>query len=75
MINYQSDKKDTTYRFLTPRECYMLMGFDSTDFDKVKVELLKEYTRKEKLYQQAGNSIVVNILESIFRGIWENEHR
>jgi DNA (cytosine-5)-methyltransferase 1 len=75
MINYQSDKKDTTYRFLTPRECYMLMGFDSTDFDKVKVELLNEYTRKEKLYQQAGNSIVVNILESIFRGIWENEHR
>jgi DNA (cytosine-5)-methyltransferase 1 len=51
------------------------MGFDSTDFDKVKVELLNEYTRKEKLYQQAGNSIVVNILESIFRGIWENEHR
>ncbi len=45
------------------------MGFDSKDFDRVKRELLEEYTRKEKLYQQAGNSIVVNILE-VYLGIY-----
>lgn len=56
------DKNKFMYRFLTPRECYMLMGFTNEDFDKVKTLNL----RKEKLYQQAGNSIVVNILEAIF---------
>jgi DNA (cytosine-5)-methyltransferase 1 len=49
------------------------MEFDSKDFDRVKRELLEGYTKKEKIYQQAGNSIVVNILESIFRNIYENE--
>ena len=49
-------------RFLTPRECYMLMGFSTQDFSKAKSKNI----RKEKLYQQAGNSIVVNVLEAIF---------
>ncbi|MGL5020483.1 MAG: DNA (cytosine-5-)-methyltransferase [Mycoplasmatales bacterium] len=74
MIKYNNELKDTPFRFLTPRECYMLMGFDSSDFSKVKIEFNNEFTRKEKLYQQAGNSIVVNILESIFIAVWKNEN-
>ena len=57
------------YRFLTPRECYLLMGFTDNDFDKVK-----EFNiRKEKLYQQAGNSIAVKTIEKIFMEVMEYE--
>jgi DNA (cytosine-5)-methyltransferase 1 len=51
------------YRFLTPRETYLLMGFSDQDFDRViKSGLMKQ----DILYRQAGNSIVVNVLVSIF---------
>ena len=51
-------------RKLTPRECWRLMGFDDTDFDKaVKVN------SNSQLYKQAGNSIVVNVLMAIFKGL------
>ncbi len=46
------------YRFITPREAYLLMGFSNKDFENVK----KQAIRKEKMYQQAGNSIVVNAI-------------
>ncbi len=72
---YTGDAKDkANFRFLTPRECFMLMGFDSSDFDRVSVELERGYTRKEKLYQQAGNSIVVNVLQAIFQKIEEDNN-
>lgn len=51
-------------RKLTPRECWRLMGFSDNDFDKVK-----DYISDCQLYKQAGNSIVVNCLESIFEGL------
>lgn len=49
-------------RKLTPRECYRLMGFDDEDFDRAK-----EVNSDTQLYKQAGNSIVVNVLEAIFK--------
>lgn len=49
-------------RKLTPRECFRLMGFDDTDFDKAQA-----VNSNSQLYKQAGNSIVVNVLEAIFR--------
>ena len=49
-------------RKLTPRECWRLMGFTDEDFDKAK-----EVNSDTQLYKQAGNSIVVNVLEAIFR--------
>lgn len=52
------------YRFLTPRECMQLMGFDYSDYDFVKENL-----SKTTIYLLAGNSIVVNILEEIFKAI------
>lgn len=48
-------------RKLTPRECWRLMGFTDADFDKAQ-----EVNSNTQLYKQAGNSIVVNVLECIF---------
>lgn len=48
-------------RKLTPKECFRLMGFDDEDF--AKAEAVNSNTQ---LYKQAGNSIVVDVLEAIF---------
>lgn len=58
---------DGRYRYLTERECWRLMGFDDQDFDAA----IKEHPSRKgclngTLYHQAGNSIVVDILEAIF---------
>ena len=50
-------------RKLTPLECWRLMGFDDDDFYNAKSVGISE----TQLYRQAGNSIVVNVLESIFQ--------
>lgn len=61
-------------RKLTSKECYRLMGFDDEDFEKAKNALNEKfYKGKDKsssqLYKQAGNSIVVNVLEKIFKNL------
>lgn len=48
-------------RKLTPKECWRLMGFDDTDFEKAR----QSGVSNTQLYKQAGNSIVVNVLEGI----------
>lgn len=65
---------DLKIRKLTPKECWRLMGFDDKDFEKAKEHLNnKFYKGKDKsnsqLYKQAGNSIVVNVLEKIFKNL------
>jgi DNA (cytosine-5)-methyltransferase 1 len=51
-------------RTMTPRESFRYMGFTDKDFDKVvKTNLVKP----NKQVYLAGNSIVVPILEEIFR--------
>ena len=47
-------------RKLTPKECWRLMGFDDEDFEKAS-----QVNSNTQLYRQAGNSIVVNVLEAI----------
>lgn len=49
-------------RKLTPLECWRLMGFDDTDFYKAE-----GVNSNSQLYKQAGNSIVVNVLEAILK--------
>ena len=49
-------------RKLTPKECWRLMGFDDEDFEKAS-----RVNSNSQLYKQAGNSIVVNVLEAIFK--------
>ncbi len=62
------------WRYLTEKECWRLMGFDDEDFEKAE----KEHPSRKgmlngTLYHQAGNSIVVQILESIFEVILRND--
>ena len=49
-------------RKLTPLECWRLMGFDDDDFYKAKAAGVSD----NQLYKQAGNSIVVDVLEAQF---------
>lgn len=48
------------YRILTPKECWRLMGFDDEDYEKAS-----QVNSSKSLYKQAGNSIVVNVMQSI----------
>ena len=79
VIEYNSGREGRApYRNLTPRECFLLMGFDEKDYQIVvenNVEVKKNrllFTR-EKLIKMAGNSIVVDVLEAIFRQIQDIE--
>ena len=51
-------------RKLTPRECLRLMGYS----DKFKIVV-----PDQKMYRQSGNSIVVNVLEAIYKSIYKTE--
>lgn len=53
-------------RKLTPKECWRLMGFDDSDFEKAE-----KVNSNTQLYKQAGNSIVVNVLEHILHNLLE----
>lgn len=55
-------------RRLTPKECWRLMGFDDEDFEKARA-----VNSDTQLYKQAGNSIVVNVLEAILGNLLEEE--
>lgn len=56
-------------RKLTPKECWRLMGFDDEDFDKAQAAGISN----TQLYKQAGNSIVVNVLEGILSNLLQEE--
>lgn len=51
-------------RKLTPKECWRLMGFDDADFCKAE-----KVNSNTQLYKQAGNSIVVKVLEEIIKNL------
>lgn len=53
----------TVYRIrkLTPRECWRLMGYTDTDFDRAS-----QVNSNTQLYKQAGNAIVKQVLMAIF---------
>lgn len=67
---YERNKNKTNnglrIRKLTPREVWRLMGFDDKDFEKAA----RIPTSNTQLYKQAGNSIVVNVLENIFKNLF-----
>lgn len=52
-------------RKLTPKECWRLMGISDEDFEKAQ-----EVNSNTQLYKQAGNAIVVDVLEGIFRKLF-----
>ena len=58
-------------RKLTPLECFRLMGFNDEDFYKAE-----KVNSNTQLYKQAGNSIVVDVIEEIYEQLfslyWED---
>ena len=56
---------DGILRKISPRECWRLMGFDDADFNRVATEEMP----LTALYKLPGNSIVVNVLEMIFKAL------
>ena len=61
----------STFRYLTPRECFLFMGFTDEDFDNVirdnpEVHKNSKLFPRDKLIRMAGNSIPVKLLEGIF---------
>ncbi|WP_312039408.1 DNA (cytosine-5-)-methyltransferase [Macrococcoides bohemicum] len=72
--------KDTNkkYRNLTPRECMLLMGFREEQYDSLienNISISESTGRKmlapSKIIKLAGNSIVVDVLEAIFKNMLE----
>lgn len=59
---------DPKVRKLTPKECWRLMGFSDYDFDNAA-----KVNSNSQLYKQAGNSIVVDVLEAIFDNLFKTK--
>lgn len=53
-------------RKLTPKECFLLQGFDDESFMKAE-----KNCSNTQLYKQAGNSICVPVIEHIIKGLFD----
>lgn len=60
---------DYRIRKLTPKECFRLMGVKDKDFDKIA-----RNQSNASLYHLAGDSIVVDVLMSIFKQMLKGEN-
>ena len=59
------------FRYLTPRECLLFMGFNDKDFRQIKKANVQYHKRnylfsRDKIIRMAGNSIPVKLLEGMF---------
>ena len=72
-INSGGDKRVIEEGFrirkLTPRECFRLMGMRDDDIDKIQEAGISNTQQ----YKLAGNSIVVDVLEAIFKNLFKGE--
>ncbi|MBS5601509.1 MULTISPECIES: DNA cytosine methyltransferase [Lactococcus] len=58
-------------RYLTPRECFLLMGFPEEKFEKLqKANNTDHFFKDVHAWKMAGNSIVVDVLVEIFKEIY-----
>ena len=58
-----------TIRKLTPTECWRLMGWTDEQIAKVKAAGISN----AQMYRQAGNGIVVTVLETVFKNLLRKE--
>lgn len=71
-------KGKSKFRYLTPRECLLFMGFNDSDYEKLQKNNPK-WGRKSKLFprdkiiRMAGNSIPVKMLEGFFFQLYDLE--
>jgi len=66
--NEEVNMDNLRIRKLTPCETWKLMGFDKSDFEKAE-----KVNSNTQLYKQAGNSIVVNVLEKILNNLIDKD--
>ena len=66
--NYVVELHEYRIRKLTPKECWRLMGCSDEDFHKAE-----QVNSNSQLYKQAGNAIVVDVLEAIFKQMFSKE--
>jgi DNA (cytosine-5)-methyltransferase 1 len=70
----------STFRYLTARECLLLMGFEDKDYEALvdgnfKKDISKDFFTTTKIVKMAGNSIVVPVLEEVFKQmIYVDDH-
>lgn len=66
------DRYRIAIRKYTPRDCFRLMGVRDEDFDKLLAtdENGKRLLSNSKLYEMAGNSIVVQCMVGIFENLF-----
>lgn len=69
LVNNKTENVGSTVRKLIPLECWRLMGFDDEDFYKAQNVGISN----SQLYKQAGNSIVVKVLEKIFLNLFKGD--
>lgn len=72
VIDYNCKSNGASFRYLTPRECFLLMGFDEADYQILVDNNVPKNKRsmlfsRDKLIKLAGNSIVVDVLECLFK--------
>lgn len=68
--NLVAEPPEYRIRRLTPLECWRLMGIDDEDFYKAKDTGMSD----SRLYKQAGNAIVVDVLVGIFGNLFGQEY-
>lgn len=72
-IYFSINNNKSKYRFLTGRECFLLMGFDEEDYERLINKKITSRNRnffsRDTFYKLAGNSIVVNVLEAVFNQV------
>ncbi len=66
------------YRYLTPRECMLFMGFTDEDYDRIiednpVIKKRSYFFSRDKIIRMAGNSIPVKMLEGFFYQIYDLE--
>ena len=65
-LHINNEENFRKLRFLTEKECFRLTGFCDIDFVKASSVCVKR-----QLYKQAGNSIVVPVVERIIEAIFD----
>ena len=71
-------EKRGKFRYLTPRECLLFMGFEDEDYDNLQKNNPVQRGRsclfpRDKIIRMAGNSIPVKMLEGFFYQLYEIE--
>lgn len=73
VITYENGKVGKSkFRYLTGRESLLLMGFDDEDYEAImkgnfKKNVSLDFFNNNKIVKMAGNSIVVPVLEEVFK--------